>query len=468
MKLTDSITCIKGIGDKTAVSFGKLGIVTVGQLIATYPRDYIFYDEIKSIEDAEEGERCSVCGIISSYVDVRKVRSLTLVNLSIKDPTGTMKITWFNQPYLRNVFHKGETYVFVGTVNKKNGSKLLTSPEYYTLGKYEEMRQELQPVYSLTSGLSNKTFQKAIGNCRDLIQSFADYLPEEIKLEYGLMDICEAYENIHFPMNEELLKNAIRRFAFDEFYRFLSDMGKLREENNIQENTHVIVQGKAVADFVDSLPFSMTKGQSQAIEDILADMGGEGVMNRLLQGDVGSGKTAVAEASIFACIMQGYQAAFMVPTEVLAKQHDDEISVRFSKYDIKTVLLVGSTSLKAKREIYEGLSNGTIDLVIGTHALIEDKVVYNNLGLVVTDEQHRFGVNQRRKLSMKGNYPHTLVMSATPIPRTLAIIMYADLDISVINELPKGRKPIKNCVVGTNYRGTAYKFIAGEIANGKK
>lgn len=468
MQLTDSITSIKGIGDKTAASFAKLGICTVGQLISTYPRDYLFYDEIKAISEGEEGERCSVCGVISSYVDVRKVRSLTLVNLSIKDPTGTMKITWFNQPYLRNIFYKGETYVFVGTIKKKNGSKIMTSPEYYKLSKYEELRQELQPVYSLTAGLSNKTFQKAIGSCRELIHSFKDYLPDDIKLEYGLMDICEAYENIHFPMNDELLRNAIRRFAFDEFYRFLSDMGKLREENVAQENTHIIIQGKAVAEFVGALPFTITKGQSQAIEDILADMGGEGVMNRLLQGDVGSGKTVVAETSIFACIKQGYQAAIMVPTEVLAKQHYDEMAELFAQYDISVALLVGSTSLKEKRRIYEDLSRGDIDLVIGTHALIEDKVVFSDLGLVVTDEQHRFGVNQRKKLSMKGNCPHTLVMSATPIPRTLAIIMYADLDISVINELPKGRKPIKNCVVGTNYRGTAYKFIAGEVEKGSQ
>jgi ATP-dependent DNA helicase RecG len=401
-------------------------------------------------------------------VDVRKVRNLTLVNLTAKDPTGTVKLTWFNQPYLRNVFHKGETWVFVGTVKKKNGSRVMTSPEYYKLPAYEDMRQELQPVYSLTAGLSNKTFQKAIGKCRDMIQDFKDYLTDDMKLEYGLMDISEAYENIHFPMNEEILKNAIKRFAFDEFYRFLSDMGKLREENITQENRHVVVQGKAVAEFVAALPFSLTKGQAQAVDDILADMGGDGVMNRLLQGDVGSGKTVVAEAAMYACVKQGFQAALMVPTEVLARQHYLEMKAMYEPYGISTALLVGSTPIKEKRAVYDRLKNGELDIVIGTHAIIEDKVEYLDLGLVVTDEQHRFGVNQRKKLSKKGEYPHTLVMSATPIPRTLAIVMYADLDISVMTELPKGRKPIKNCVVGTNYRPTAYKFIQNEIANGSQ
>jgi len=301
-----------------------------------------------------------------------------------------------------------------------------------------------------------------------MIYSLEDYLPDEVKKDYSLMDISEAYENIHFPMNEAVLKNAIKRLAFDEFYKFLYDMGKLKEENIQIPNTHKVVQGKNVAEFVDDLSFKLTKGQAQAIEDILADMGSDNVMNRLVQGDVGSGKTVVAEAALFACIKEGYQGALMVPTEVLAKQHYEEISDMFAKYGIKTACLVGSTPMKEKRHIYDGLKIGDIDLVIGTHALIEDKVEYNNLGLVVTDEQHRFGVNQRKKLSNKGDSPHTLVMSATPIPRTLAIIMYADLDISVISELPRGRKPIKNCVVSTNYRNTAYRFIASQVEEGSQ
>lgn len=468
MNLSDNITSIKGIGDKTAGAFARLGVYTVNDLIHTYPRNYLTYGEPVDIADTVVGERQAVCAVVSSYVDVRKVRSLSLTNMTVKDSTGNMKITWFNSPFLRSVFHKGDAYIFVGTVKVKNNMRVMEMPEYYKMSVYEGMRQEMQPVYPLTHGLSNKTFQKAITSVRETIFALNDYVPEDILREYGLMDISEAYENIHFPMNEAVLRNAIRRLAFNEFYKFLYDMGTLKSENIKQLNAHVIVQGKAVADFVNELPYTLTKGQQQAIEDILADMGSDSVMNRLVQGDVGSGKTIVAATALYACVKQGFQGALMVPTEVLAKQHFAELSVLFGKYGMTTACLVGSTPIKEKRRIYEGIANSEIDILIGTHALIEDKVEFSNLGLVITDEQHRFGVNQRKKLATKGNYPHTLVMSATPIPRTLAIIMYADLDISIISELPKGRKPIKNCVVGTNYRNTAYKFIAGQIEEGSQ
>lgn len=463
MRATDTIQTIKGIGEKTAEAFGRLGIVTVDDLLHTYPRNYLSYEEPVEIKKAVIGERHAVRGTISSYVTVKQVRSLKLTTMTVQDGSASLHMTWFNQPFLKNVFHKGDTYVFVGTVKVKNGMRVMEQAEYYKQPVYREMQQEMQPVYPLTAGLSNKTFQKAIMQTRELICRMEDYIPDDIRLNHSLMELSEAYDNIHFPMNETVLKNAIRRLAFDEFYQFLYDMGAMKKENNICLNTHKIVQGKAVADFVTDLPFSLTKGQQQAIEDILGDMGSDVVMNRLVQGDVGSGKTIVAAASLFACAKQGYQGAMMAPTEVLAKQHFDELSVTFLKYGIKTVCLVGSTPIKEKRKIYEQIKDGRVDIVIGTHALLEEKVAFKNLALVVTDEQHRFGVNQRKKLSEKGTSVHTLVMSATPIPRTLAIILYADLDISVISELPKGRKPIKNCVVGTNYRATAYRFIAGQI-----
>ncbi|MBQ9278379.1 MAG: ATP-dependent DNA helicase RecG [Lachnospiraceae bacterium] len=464
MDLREEITTIKGIGDKTAACFAKLGIHNVGELINTFPRDYIFYGEPVDIKDTKIGVRNVVCGMVYSYVDVKRVRSLKIVTMTVKDSSGTLKITWFNQPYLKNLFHKGETYVFVGEIKIKNNMRVMEHPEYYKQGEYESMRQELQPVYPLTKGLSNKTFQKAVRSARSAYLNLKDYIPVEIRNENNLMELTESYENIHFPMNEEILKNAIRRTAFDEFYRFLYELKILKNENIKLSNSHRIVQGKAVSEFIQSLPYGLTKGQQQAIEDILADMGGEDVMNRLVQGDVGSGKTVVAAASLFACAKEGFQGALMVPTEVLAKQHYDELSKLFLHFGIKVCYLVGSTPIKEKRRIYEEISEGSIDILIGTHALIEDKVEFKNLALVVTDEQHRFGVNQRNRLASKGDYPHVLVMSATPIPRTLAIIMYSDLDISVIKELPKGRKPIKNCVVGTNYRNTAYRFIAGQVA----
>ena len=464
MRKEDSIQTIKGIGEKTAECFARLGIVTVDDLLHTYPRSYLSYEEPVRIRDAAVGERHAIRAMVTSYVTVRQVRSLKLTILTVGDGDSTLHMTWFNQPFLKNVFHKGDSYVFVGTVKAKNGTRVMEQAEYYKLPVYAGMQQEMQPVYPLTSGLSNKTFQKAIIATRELICQMEDYIPEDVRTEHNLMELSEAYENIHFPMNQTVLKNAIRRLAFDEFYQFLYDMASMKKTTQLQENTHKIVQGKAVADYISDLPFSLTKGQQQAIEDILADMGGDGVMNRLIQGDVGSGKTVVAAASLLACSKAGYQGALMAPTEVLARQHYEELSEQFAKYDIRTACLVGSTPLKEKRRIYEALKHGGVDVVIGTHALLEDKVEFKDLALVVTDEQHRFGVNQRKKLSDKGYGVHTLVMSATPIPRTLAIILYADMDISVIKELPKGRKPIKNCVVGTNYRQTAYKFIAGQIA----
>lgn len=464
MRKEDSIQTIKGIGEKTAECFSRLGIVTVDDLLHTYPRSYLSYEEPVRIRDAAVGERHAIRAMITSYVTVRQVRSLKLTILTVGDGDSTLHMTWFNQPFLKNVFHKGDSYVFVGTVKAKNGTRVMEQAEYYKLPVYAGMQQEMQPVYPLTSGLSNKTFQKAIIATRELICQMEDYIPEDVRTEHNLMELSEAYENIHFPMNQTVLKNAIRRLAFDEFYQFLYDMASMKKTTQLQENTHKIVQGKAVADYISDFPFSLTKGQQQAIEDILADMGGDGVMNRLIQGDVGSGKTVVAAASLLACAKAGYQGALMAPTEVLARQHYEELSEQFAKYNIRTACLVGSTPLKEKRRIYEALKQGGVDVVIGTHALLEDKVEFKDLALVVTDEQHRFGVKQRKKLSDKGYGVHTLVMSATPIPRTLAIILYADMDISVIKELPKGRKPIKNCVVGTNYRQTAYKFIAGQIA----
>ncbi len=464
MHIDDDITAIKGIGDKTAAAFNRINVNTVKDLIHTFPRSYLTYDEVVDIGSAKPGMRVAVMAVIASYVDVRTVRSLKLTNITVKDHTGSIRITWFNSPFLKNVLHRGETYIFVGTIKVKNNMRVMDMPEYYRPDAYRGMIRVMQPVYPLTRGLSNKTVMKAVASVRPLIKNIRDYFPDEIRNEYGLMELASAYETVHYPQNEEVLKNAIKRLAFDEFYIFLADMGRLKVENIKQQNIHKIIQGRAVAEFVEALPYRLTKGQADAIDDILKDMGSENVMNRLVQGDVGSGKTIVAEAALFACVKAGYQGALMVPTEVLAKQHFEELTNTFKQYGIKVECLVGSTSLKDKRRIYEKISHGETDILVGTHALIEDKVEFSNLGLVVTDEQHRFGVEQRRKLANKGTFPHVLVMSATPIPRTLAIIMYGDLDISVISGMPKGRKPIKNAVVGTNYRQTAYKFIAGQVA----
>ena len=468
MNYSSSIESVKGIGEKTAKLYHKLHIDTVGDLIRYYPRDYLSYEEPISLDKAHIGVRAAFYLEITSYLNTEKKGRFIISSLSAADTSGSVRIVWFNSPYLRNVMKRGDKYVFVGTIKKKNNQKVLEMPEYYTRDKYSGMMTVMQPVYSLTSGLSNNNIQKTVKEVSSLIQSAPDNLPDDVRKEYNLMRLGDAVFNMHFPQNEEVLKDAVRRIAFDEFTTFLLEVKRLRAENQRLKNEHILTEAallKADA-FTASLPFELTNAQRKALEDIKSDMSSPYVMNRLVQGDVGSGKTIVAVTALYMNALSGYQGVLMVPTEVLALQHYKDISKTLGSFGVRVALLTGSVSAKDKREIYEKLKDGSIDILIGTHAVIQDKVEYNCLGLVVTDEQHRFGVRQREKLSEKGNSPHVLIMSATPIPRTLAIILYADLDISVIDELPASRKRVKNCVVDTSYRETAYKFIYKEVHDG--
>ncbi len=468
MQFSDNITEVKGIGEKTAALFKKLGITTVSELIMTYPRRYLTYDSVVPLAECEEGERVSVMAIIVSYVEVKKFKSISLTTLTARDESGSMRVVFYNSPFLKNVFHKGQSFVFVGSVKKKNGMRTMEMPEYYTESDYERMTSVMQPVYPLTAGLSNKIFQKAVRSVAPLIMETEDYLPSFVKEEFSLKDRAKSLYDMHFPENQDELKESVKRIAFDEFYAFLYEVKLLRDINSREVNTHRIsseVRYK-LNEFITMLPFKLTNGQSQAVNDIYNDLSSGQVMNRLIQGDVGSGKTIVGAAALYMMVISGYQGALMVPTEVLANQHYEDLSGLFKSYNIRVELLTGHTPAKEKRHIYDRLKNKEIDIIIGTHALIQDKVEFANLGLVITDEQHRFGVRQREKLEEKGERPHVLIMSATPIPRTLAIIMYADLDISVIKDMPEGRKPIKNCVVGTSYRKTAMGFISSQIKDG--
>ena len=468
MLLNDDITTVKGIGEKTALGLGKLGISSVKDLIYYFPRDYQRYDDPILIKDAHEGERVSVSAKVVSYVDTRKGGRLSITSLSVSDSSGSLRLVFFNSPFLKTVFHKGDEFIFVGTVKTKGSMRVMEMPEYYPVYKYKAMLKSMQPVYSLTKGITNNQIKKSLGNAREAFLKIEDYLSDEIRNEYDLISERSAIEEIHFPLNEDRLKIAIKRLAFDEFLYFLMGVREMRKNNLSVSSSHVITKESIskLDGFKAGLPFSLTSGQESAIRDIIDDMSLGNVMNRLIEGDVGSGKTIVATAALFLNAMSGYQGALMVPTEVLALQHYEDLKALFKPYKIRVELLTGSTSLKDKRSIYENLKSGDISILIGTHALIEDKTEFKDLGLVITDEQHRFGVKQRERLGAKGNYPHVLIMSATPIPRTLAMILYANLDISVIKELPKGRKKIKNCVVGTEYRSTAYKFIQNEIKNG--
>ena len=468
MDYKSSIDSIKGVGEKTAKLYHKLHIENVGDLIRYYPRDYLSYDDPISVDKASVGVRAALYLEISSYVTTEKRGRYIITTLTAADRTGSVNIVWFNSPYLRNVLKKGERYVFVGTIKKKNDRKVIEMPEYYTIDKYNRMMTVMQPVYSLTSGLTNNAVQKAIREVSSLIYGIKDPLPEKVREEYRLMKLGEALYNMHFPQNEEVLKDSVRRLAFDEFTNFLLEVRRLRTENQRLKNTHLLSEAAVLKSeaFTASLPFNLTNAQDQAIKDIINDMSSPYVMNRLIQGDVGSGKTIVAVTALYMNALSGYQGVLMVPTEVLAIQHYKDIDGLLGKFGVKTALLTGSVTAREKREIYEKLKNGEVDILIGTHAVIQEKVEFESLGLVVTDEQHRFGVRQREKLSEKGENPHVLIMSATPIPRTLAIILYADLDISVIDELPAARKRVKNCVVDTSYRDNAYKFILKEVKSG--
>lgn len=466
MELSESVTCIKGIGEKTAKNLSKLGINTVSDLLHYYPRTYITYDEPVDIKDISDTERAAVCVTINSRVEIKRIKNLTLSVVYAKDFTGTIKLTWFNCPFMRGIFHIGDKYIFVGNVKYKNGMLTMSQPEYYTPEKYEKILKAWQPVYACTAGITSKTIQKAVISARPAIDNLVDYIPNDIRNEYGLTELSNAIKDIHFPENEETLRNAIKRVAFDEFYEFLAGMNSLKEKNVQEENNNKIIWNEKVTKFIEGLPYKLTNAQMSAVRDIMGDMESEHIMNRLLQGDVGSGKTVVAAIALFSCAVSGYQGIIMAPTEVLANQHYKELTSMFSDYGIRVSLLTGSMTMKEKRLVYNDISTHSTDIIVGTHALFQDNVKFYNPALVVTDEQHRFGVRQREKLALKGHSPHVLVMSATPIPRTLAIIMYGDLDISVIDELPAGRIPIKNCVVDESYRDKAYGFILSEARKG--
>ena len=466
MQLTDPIDELKGIGDKTKTLYRKLKINTIEDLLEHYPRTYLKYDEPVKIAEAPIGERVAIRATVNSYVELKKMRTLTVVSFQAKDYTGSLKLVWFNAPFIKKVFHVGQTFIFVGTVTIRNYQKVMEHPEYYSEAQYLEKRKELQPVYPLTEGLTNKKIQKDIKAAGGVIHEMQEYLPVDIPKRYQLMAYPDAVRQIHFPLNYEELEKARHRLIFDEFFLFLLAMRRLEIHRSKMENQYLIGKGTWCQRLIDGLPYELTGAQKKVFGEIADDMAGTSVMNRLVQGDVGSGKTIVAVLALLMTAEAGYQGAMMAPTEVLASQHYETIRKMLEPFPVKIALLTGSTPAKEKRKIVEGLKTQEIQIVIGTHALIQNTVEFANLALVITDEQHRFGVHQREALAEKGSEPHVLVMSATPIPGTLAIILYGDLDISIMDEMPASRLPIKNCVVGAESRETAYHFIEKEISNG--
>ncbi len=465
MNLDDNVTAVKGIGDKTAESFQKLGIEKIRDLISYFPRDYKNYSEPVPIRETSPGDRVAVFCQIVKNIAVIKGRRYQITTTVVSDGNDAMEVVWFNQPYLRYSLHKGEKLVFYGRVETRGSKKVMQMPETYGILQYQKMLKTMQPIYSLRKGISNNLIRKAIMECRDLMHMVPDPISEDVRDKYHLMTRSEMLLALHFPKSEDELRRAAGRAAFDEFLRFLLQVKAMRDEN-VQMGTDIKVTDEAITKlrgFVAGLPFKLTAGQGNALKEIFRDMQSGHAMNRLVQGDVGSGKTIVAASALLSVILSGYQGALMAPTEVLAEQHYQDLSKMLKPYKVKVCLLTGAMTAKEKRLVYADLASGACDLVIGTHAIIQDKTVFKNLGLVVTDEQHRFGVRQREKLASKGNHPHTLIMSATPIPRTLAIMLYADLDISVIKELPKGRKKILNSVIDVSFRPAAYQFIREQV-----
>ena len=461
---------LKGIGEKTEKLFYKAGVEKVNDLLRYYPRYYDVFEEPVLIRDLECDRTQAIKGTVVREVSVKRVRNLQVVTGYLRDERGdAIKATWFNSPYLKGKLTIGSTFIFRGFVKENYSNFSIEQPKIFGIAEYNKKKGEMQPVYPLVSGLTNNMVQKAVKQALKLVET-EEFLPEKIRNKYGLEGLQQAIEHIHYPTDRNQLYSARKRLIFDEFFMFIYNIRNLKDKNTEIHNRHILEEPKEVKTLINNLPYELTNAQKRTWEEIKRDISSTKVMNRLIQGDVGSGKTIIAFFALITAALNNGQGAMMAPTEVLARQHYDNLIELIKEHNINVnpVVLVGSMTAKEKREAYKVIESGDADIIIGTHALIQEKVNYNNLTMVVTDEQHRFGVRQREAISEKGEHPHIMVMSATPIPRTLAIIMYGDLDISVIDELPANRLPIANCVVGTDYRPNAYDFMTKQIAKGRQ
>lgn len=465
-----SLRTLKGLGEKTEKLFWKVGIYDTDDLLHYYPRNYDEYETPVDIAELKEGTVQAVSAAVCSGVYVNSVKGRQIISVNIADQSGKFPVVWFNLPYLKKTLRKGSWFVFRGRIVRKQGKLEMEHPEIFTPSAYEEILHHLQPVYGLTAGLSNKTVVKMITQLLESVPMQSEYLPEEFRERYELADINYALRTIHFPPNKEELLVSRKRLVFDEFFLFILSVRKMKEKTEETPNCFPVRETWLTEEIIERLPYSLTGAQLNAWHEIERDLAGRRMMSRLVQGDVGSGKTILAFLAMCLVADNGYQAALMAPTEVLARQHYEGFQKLMEEQNLSfpTVLLTGSDTAREKRLAYAKIASGEALVIIGTHALIQEKVEYANLALVITDEQHRFGVKQREALTTRGNPPNVLVMSATPIPRTLAIILYGDLDISVIDELPARRLPIKNCVVNTSYRSKAYSFIERQVREGRQ
>lgn len=470
MEKNTPIIELKGIGEKTQKLFWRLDIRTVGELLAACPRDYELYKDPVKIDRLTPGETCAVYGAVTGSPGEKKVRRLSILHVNVSDGTGSLQLTFFNMPFLKKTLRQGGYYVFRGTVQSRGSQKMMDQPKIFSLDEYRARTNRLTPRYSLTKGLTDQTFRKAVRQALEHYRFEEEYYPAELLERYCLVERRQAVWDIHFPPDAEALLLARKRLVFDEFFAFLFLLRQNKSLNDGLKNAYPMFETADTVRFLERLPFPLTKAQKRVWQEMRDDLGGPFCMNRLIQGDVGSGKTVLALLALLMTAANGFQGALMAPTEVLAAQHYATVCGYVERYGVsfRPVLLVGSMTAKEKKATYEKIASGEANLIIGTHALIQASVVYRSLALVVTDEQHRFGVQQRQTLAKKGESPHILVMSATPIPRTLAIILYGDLHISVVDELPANRLPVKNCVVNTSYRPKAYQFIARQVKEGRQ
>lgn len=456
------IRFLKGVGEKRAELLRKKGIDTVGALLRFYPRAYLDWQNITPISECHEGENVCVRAEITSPVKTVNIRrGMTLYKFSAADDSGVIEVTLFNRKYLAENLREGRSYLFYGKLGYGITLRQMSSPEIMP-AEY----MGIEPVYAATEGLSSKTIEKIMKNALVYTDSMQDAIPDGIRKKNGLCDFKTALKSIHFPLERQALESAKRRLVFEEL--FVLQTGLLFLKRRRRALAGCTVKKNLLEEFKMTLSFKLTGAQERVINECLSDMMSPCPMNRLIQGDVGSGKTAVAAALMYISAGNGFQSALMAPTELLAEQHFKTLCKITENSGIKCALLTGSLTKKQKDEVKAGLKSGEIKVAVGTHALLTDDVEFESLGLVVTDEQHRFGVGQRGRLSSKGNNPHTLVMSATPIPRTLGLIIYGDLDISIIDEYPAGRQKIATYCVDSSYNARVYNYIKKFIAEGRQ
>ena len=470
MELTDDVKFVKGVGPNRVKLLNKLNIYNLEDLITYYPREYEDRSKPKKIADTENGEECLIEGIVTSHIkEIRTHRkNMIIYKLIVRDDTDSCELVWYNQSYLKKMFRIGETYKFFGRINKRIGQTEMVSPVYDLEGNNKNTGRII-PIYPLTYSLSQNTLRHIIEEgLKQAKDKIAETLPEYILEEYKLMKLKNAMQSIHFPKELKDFGEARNRLAFEELLTMQLLLLNLKNKYKNTEKGIKFDSKVKMSDVINDLPFKLTKAQTRVLEEIDSDMESDKAMNRLLQGDVGSGKTIVSIIAAYKAVKSGYQMAMMAPTSILASQHLENFKNVLEKYDIRCELLLGNTTKKKKEDILSRLKDGEIDIILGTHSLLEENVIFKNLGLVVTDEQHRFGVRQRSTIVSKGKNPDVLVMTATPIPRTLALILYGDLDISIIDELPPNRKKIDTFAVRKALEERVNNFVKKQIDEGRQ